>query len=96
VTPERWKQISQLYAAARGRPVSERAEFLSHACADDATMLREVRSLLDQPTSPPELEGLRPSIVSQAIQAGSHSDLTGRQFGAYVVCERIGAGGMDI
>jgi serine/threonine protein kinase/Tol biopolymer transport system component len=67
-----------------------------------------VQALLDQPTSPqgledPQLErfgrffdaGLTPSMVAQAL--GPVEDVvnvTGRRFGAYLVHERIGVGGM--
>ena len=59
MTPERWKQVSKLYEAARARPAHERDAFLAEACASDATLRREVQSLLDQPTSPPQLKGSR-------------------------------------
>jgi eukaryotic-like serine/threonine-protein kinase len=89
MTPERWKQVSELYEAARARPVGERAAFLAAECGD-ATLRREVESLLEQPTSPPELERLSSSVVTQTM----HVPLTGQRFGAYLVGERIGVGGM--
>jgi serine/threonine-protein kinase len=93
VTPDRWKQISQLYDAARARPANERAAFLAEACALDGTLLSEVQSLLDHPSAPPALEGLTPSAVARAI-GDAGPDLTGQRFGGYLVQERIGAGGM--
>jgi hypothetical protein len=47
MTPERWKQISQLYQAALARPASERDSFLLEACAHDEPLLRELQSLLE-------------------------------------------------
>ena len=63
MTPDRWKQISQIYADARTRRPSEREAFLAEACAGDASLQRDVQGLLDQPTSPQGLEGLTPSMV---------------------------------
>jgi serine/threonine protein kinase len=94
MTPERWKQVSQLYETARTRPVKERAAFLAEVCGSDEALRQEVQTLLDQPTSPPFLEALAPSAVTQALGPEVGADLTGRQFGSYIVHERIGAGGM--
>ena len=74
MTPDRWKQISQLYEAARVRPPSERAAFLAEACAHDGTLRSEVQALLDQPTSPTVLEGLTPVAVAQALGNERQSD----------------------
>ena len=45
---ERWKQIEDLYQAALAQPPEKRAAFLAQACPDDAQLLGEVQSLLDQ------------------------------------------------
>ena len=94
MTPERWKQISRIYEDARQRGASERVAFLAQACAGDLSLQREVQALLDQPTSPAGLEGLTPSAVAHAIGNADNGELTGRQFGVYLVRERIGVGGM--
>ncbi len=95
MTPDRWKQISQIYEDARTRRASEREAFLAEACAGDASLQREVQALLDQPTSPQGLEGLTPSMVAQALGPVDEGvNFTGRRFGAYLVHERIGVGGM--
>jgi serine/threonine-protein kinase len=51
VTPERWKQIEDLYHRARERPAADRAAFLIRACGADDALRREVESLLAQPVS---------------------------------------------
>ena len=94
VTPDRWNQISQLYEAARVRPVGDRVAFLAEACAGDASLQHEVLALLDEPTSPRGLERLTPSAITQAIGDAAVANMTGRRFGVYVVRERIGSGGM--
>ena len=51
MTPERWERIQELYHAARVCAEGDRAQFLTHACAGDAALQREVQALLDQPVS---------------------------------------------
>ena len=51
MTPERWRQVEEIFHAALTRSESDRAGFLADACAGDAALLREVKSLLAQPTS---------------------------------------------
>ena len=95
MTPERWQQVEEIFHAALGRSESERVRFLADACAGDAELLREVKSLLAQPASVRGfLDG--PAMAAAALTAGdiSAATLTGRRLGAYHVYERIGAGGM--
>src|SRR5262245_34134561 len=94
MTPERWKQISLIYEGALARAASDRGAFLTEACAGDVSLQREVQALLDQPTSPQQLEGLTPAAVADAMGDDADSGLTGHRFGVYLVHEQIGAGGM--
>ncbi|MGH9720105.1 MAG: protein kinase domain-containing protein [Bryobacteraceae bacterium] len=48
MSPERWRQVEQLYHAALERDSETRPAFLSEACASDAELRREVESLLAQ------------------------------------------------
>lgn len=47
-TPERWRQVTELFHAALARDESQRAAFLRDACGDDEALRHEVASLLDQ------------------------------------------------
>ena len=47
MTPERWQQIDQLFHSALERHSSERAVFLSQACAGDDSLRSEVESLIE-------------------------------------------------
>jgi serine/threonine-protein kinase len=94
MTPERWKQIKLIYEGALARAASDRAAFLTEACAGDASLERDVQALLDQPTSPKGFEGLTLSVIAHAMGDAADAGLTGRRFGVYLVHERIGAGGM--
>jgi hypothetical protein len=46
IVPDRSQLISQLYNAARERDLTERAAFLTAACAGDASLRHEIESLL--------------------------------------------------
>jgi eukaryotic-like serine/threonine-protein kinase len=48
MTPERFRQIDELYHAARDRVSGARAAFLAQACDGDDELRREVASLLAQ------------------------------------------------
>ena len=47
MTPERWKQVEQLFHDAQAMPPAERAAFVRTASSDD-DMRREVESLLSE------------------------------------------------
>jgi serine/threonine-protein kinase len=94
MTPERWKDVSRVYEAARARPLPERPAFLVEACGSDSELRREVLSLLDHPTSPPELEGLTAAVVKHAMGTTAGAPLSGRRLGDYLVGERLDSGGM--
>ena len=42
MTPERWRQIDELYHAALERAPERRSVYLDEACADDEELRREV------------------------------------------------------
>ena len=46
MTPERWRQITGVFHAARQRDTAVRADFLDEACAADSTLRAEVDALL--------------------------------------------------
>ena len=46
MTPDRWRQIEQLYTAALERAADERPSFLARACAGDEALRREVQALV--------------------------------------------------
>ena len=51
MTPERLRQIEELYHSAREREPGERGTFLAEACQGDEELRREVESLLSQHAS---------------------------------------------
>jgi len=46
MTPERWKQVNDLFNCAMERNSDERAEFIDQACGDDSELRNEVDSLI--------------------------------------------------
>ena len=95
MTPERWRQVEEIFHAALSRGESERAAFLVHACAGDVALRREVESLLAQQASAGGfLEAPAVAAAAQMVSDAGASLLTGRRLGAYQVHERIGVGGM--
>jgi serine/threonine protein kinase len=89
MTPERWRQISEIFHAALARDARERSAFLADACAGDEGMRREVESMLAQPGSSDGFLGGLAVVTGMTTPV-----LTDRPFGPYLIEACIGAGGM--
>src|SRR5947208_6389250 len=88
LTPERWQQIKELFAAAQEHNPGERDEFVQKACGRDRALLREVASLLAA-AEPESADAGRRAESRRAEDAR-----IGRRVGAYEILRRIGRGGM--
>jgi Tol biopolymer transport system component len=86
MSPGRWRQIEELYQAARDLDGTRRAELLAQA---DPDLRREIEKLLDQPTSGSPLDS--PAWEEAGAVA---TPSIGSQLGPYRIEERIGSGGM--
>ncbi len=92
-TPERWKEIDRIFAAALELEPAARAAFLRQACGSDEELRTEVESLLanDIPES---------LVGGQAVQAATRlleqraGELTIDRIGRYQIIRSLGAGGM--
>ena len=95
MTPERYRQIGELYHAALEADAAERAVFLETACAGDAELLREVESLIASHDEGADFIAAPALEVAAEMLAGDETDtLTGRTIAHYRVLSLVGAGGM--
>ena len=96
MTPERFRQIEDLFHAALARDEGERAAFLADACGDDQPLRREVESLLCESAAPDLFETPALAVAAHAVGEARTPSLTGRMVGVYQVQAPLGAGGMSV
>src|SRR5215207_4568099 len=105
MTPERWKQIEEVFQTALDLPAVERRAYISGACANDATLREQVEALVAQheeagefiETPALEAVGIRPPSESQApmpLTENFEDPAIGRRIGSYRIVREIGRGGM--
>jgi tetratricopeptide (TPR) repeat protein len=96
MTPERWDQINEVFAAAHRLSPSERDDYLRATCGTDGPLHAAVVDLLEQDQQA-EREGFlsSPCPLRRELHAAGHSgNGAGQQVGNYVLHERLGSGGM--
>src|SRR5215213_2700495 len=91
MTPERWKQIEDVYHVVATRPECERAGVLAELCVGDQELRQEVESFLAH-AGPASAFLETPPLTSELLV--SARSIVGRQFGVYSVLAPIGSGGM--
>lgn len=105
MTPERWKQIEEIFQTALDAPQAERSRYVMEACGADAELRAHVEALLAQhdaagdfiETPAIALTGSRSflSTVRTNPSTDSYVDpAVGRRIGAYRVVRELGRGGM--
>jgi eukaryotic-like serine/threonine-protein kinase len=98
MTPERWRQVEEIFQAALDLHPDERALYVSQVCATDTDLKRNVEVLLLQHDSAGEL--LEHSVYGETDRAVFESFLDekdpmlGRRLGSYRIEREIGRGGM--
>ena len=85
MTPERWRQISEIFHAAIERGPASRESFLEDACRHDPTLRTEIDALISAHDS-------AGSFGAAAV--GMTPLAAGTRLGYYEIQELIGAGGM--
>jgi len=94
MTPERWKQIKQIFQATFDLPAAGRQAYAQQACAGDAELLVEVESLLASVEAEEFLSIPAAAYVPEALADEAWDRNVGRRIGAYRIIRQIGEGGM--
>jgi hypothetical protein len=98
MTPERWRQVEEIFQAALDLTPEDRRRYVSEACANDTTLQRDVESLLSQYDSAGQLleeplyKNTELSVFESLIE--DSDPMIGRRLGAYRIEREIGRGGM--
>lgn len=106
MTPERWRQIEDLYHSAQACEPSRRPAFLEEACAEDEELRREVQSLLEQEDKAkkfmerPAMQEAAKALAEEKARSRktgeSGPSMVGQTVLRYRVLERLGGGGMGV
>src|SRR5690348_11512529 len=98
MTPERWRQVEEIFQAALDLSPDERDRYVSQVCAADNELKRDVESLLLQYDSAGELldEPVYGNTELNALQSfiDEKDPMIGRRLGSYRIEREIGRGGM--
>jgi TolB-like protein/Flp pilus assembly protein TadD len=98
MTPERWRQVEDIFQAALDLVPEERMRYVSEVCGEDPDLKRDVESLLSQYDSAGELldepvyGNTELSVLESFVE--EKDPMIGRRLGAYRIEREIGRGGM--
>lgn len=93
MTPERWRQVEEVFNSALEHAGAERDHYLARACAEDTTLRHEVERLL---ASYEKASGFieEPPFKIKSRDGKPHHSLLGASLGHYKIIGTIGSGGM--
>jgi len=95
MTPERYREVGQIFRAAAEIPPDRRDAFLDTACGDDKALRQEVESLLDHDSqSEGWIDERALNVAGQALASTVSESWVGRQVHHYHVSSLLGRGGM--
>src|SRR5678815_365885 len=89
--PEEWRRVRDLFDRSVALPAGERTQFVADACLADEGLHRQVSALLHAHEHAHDF--LETACVT-TVAAWPNEDLTGTQFGPFLLESRIGGGGM--
>jgi tetratricopeptide (TPR) repeat protein len=93
MTPERWRQIEEIFHGVIDRAPADRSEFVNRQCGDDAELRGEVESLLAQQVADAFL-AVPIESAAHAVTRDAADVRIGQRIGAYRLTTLIGQGGM--
>ncbi len=95
MTPERYKEVGQLYRAALEVEPERRAAFLAEACGGDEALRQEVESLLGyQAQSGGLIDQPALEVAAKALAEDQAGSPVGQSVGHYRILSLLGKGGM--
>ena len=94
MNPERWQRVKDLLQAALDRPPAEQQAFLSHECAGDDELRKEVESLLSYQSQEQRFIETSAADVAMRLLGQDDTAAVGQRIGPYRVIREIGRGGM--
>ncbi|HEX8162267.1 MAG TPA: protein kinase [Pyrinomonadaceae bacterium] len=105
MSPERWKQVEEIFQSALDLSHEERGGFIARACAHDAELAAQVGALVEQYEQAGDFIEAPAVAVSPLRTVGgslatapdlelSEDPMTGRRVGSYRLVREIGRGGM--
>ncbi len=98
MTPERWRQVEEIFQAALDLSPGDRTRYVSEVCAEDTDLKRDVEVLLSQYDSAGELleEPIYGNTELNMLESfvEDKDPMIGRRLGSYRIDREIGRGGM--
>jgi protein kinase-like protein/WD40 repeat protein len=92
MSPERWREVEELFQSAMDREPGVRGTYLESACADQE-LRREIESLLELDNSPIVLDQPAWLAIAELLE-GDSALAPGTQLGTYRIDVIVGEGGM--
>jgi serine/threonine protein kinase len=95
MTPERYREVGQIFRAATEVPSDRRDAFLDTVCGNDKALRQEVESLLNHDSQRESwIDARALDVAAQALASTSSKTWIGRQVHHYQVLSLLGKGGM--